>query len=111
MIYGSASGLTATADQSFSQSTPGVVGRSEPGDNWAIVSVCGDLNADGYADVVLGAPLEDGLFRDVRIEFGSDDRRQLLLASRHKWCQRSRRAEGSVWDGARIRGLRRGWVP
>ena len=59
VIYGSASGPSVTGDQAFSQETHGVGGVAEVGDFLGVVTVCADLDGDGFADVVVGAPYED----------------------------------------------------
>ncbi len=41
------------------QSSPGVNGGHEPGDNFGEDSAYGDLNGDGYADLVIGVPGEE----------------------------------------------------
>jgi hypothetical protein len=60
VLYGSASGLTGTGSQALSQSTSGVAGAAEAGDafGWAVDLL--DVNADGSADLIAGAPKENG---------------------------------------------------
>lgn len=59
VLYGSATGLTASDDQLFTQDSPGVAGAAEAGDRFGSAVAAGDFNGDGYADLAVGAPLED----------------------------------------------------
>ncbi|MEU6663661.1 FG-GAP-like repeat-containing protein [Streptomyces sp. NPDC046821] len=64
-VYGSkitsttAGGLTATGAKTIHQATAGVPGAAESGDALGASVAVGDYNADGYADVLAGAPGED----------------------------------------------------
>jgi hypothetical protein len=58
ILYGSASGLTATGDQIFDQDD--VNGSSaEIGDNFGGSLTTGDFDGDGYVDLVVGSPNEN----------------------------------------------------
>jgi hypothetical protein len=61
VIYGSASGLSATskADQFWSQSSGGINDNPEQGDGFGSSLAHGDFNGDGYADLAVGIPGED----------------------------------------------------
>src|SRR5262245_11005960 len=61
VIYGSSSGLNATAppDQIFSQDSPGVPGTVEFGDDFGLVLATGDFDNDGFDDLAIGVPDED----------------------------------------------------
>ncbi|MCX4243617.1 FG-GAP repeat protein [Paraliomyxa miuraensis] len=59
VLYGSSGGATATGDQLWHQDSPGVLGAAEPGDAFGSVLAAGDFDDDGYADLAIGAPLED----------------------------------------------------
>ncbi len=56
-LSGSGSGLTTKAS-ALTQATRGVPGSNERGDEFGYAVALGDLDADGYADLVVGAPGE-----------------------------------------------------
>jgi hypothetical protein len=60
MLYGSASGLTGTGSQAVSQSTSGVPGAAEKNDEFGWTVSMLNVNSDGWADLLVGAPLENG---------------------------------------------------
>ncbi|MGW1022887.1 FG-GAP-like repeat-containing protein [Streptomyces sp. NPDC002577] len=57
--YGSSSGISAARHKTTSQSSSGVPGASETSDRFGTELAHGDLNRDGYGDLVVGTPLED----------------------------------------------------
>ncbi|NYV75727.1 FG-GAP-like repeat-containing protein [Streptomyces sp. UH6] len=59
VVPGSTDGPDGTLRKVITQSSEGVVGASEAGDNWGASSAWGDLDGDGYADLVVGVPGED----------------------------------------------------
>ncbi len=59
IIYGSAAGLTAAGNQLWHQDTTNIVGVSENGDQFGSALAVGDINNDGYSDLVVGVPNED----------------------------------------------------
>jgi disulfide bond formation protein DsbB len=59
MLYGSAIGLTATGNQLWAQSSPGIKDRAERWDLFGFAVTAGDFNRDGYADLAVGVPFED----------------------------------------------------
>ncbi|MFF4524913.1 FG-GAP-like repeat-containing protein [Streptomyces bluensis] len=59
MVLGSSTGFTATGTKTIHQATSGVEGAAEAGDAFGTSVSVGDFNADGYADVLTGAPNED----------------------------------------------------
>jgi len=58
VIPGSASGLTATGSQFWSQDSAGVPETAEDGDFWGSALAAGDFNKDGRADLAVGDPEE-----------------------------------------------------
>ncbi|HKE67031.1 MAG TPA: FG-GAP-like repeat-containing protein [Micromonosporaceae bacterium] len=59
IAYGSASGLSLTGKQWFTQNTSGVPGANEAGDHFGWALSAADFNGDGRADLAIGAPGED----------------------------------------------------
>lgn len=58
VIVGAPLGLTATGSQLWSQATAGIPGSVEDGDAFGAALAAGDFDADGYADLAIGAPGE-----------------------------------------------------
>ncbi len=73
VAYGSASGLTNPTN--IHQYSPGVGTNSEPGDLFGAALASGDINGDGYDDVIVGVPGEGISKRDragaVHVLYGS----------------------------------------
>ena len=60
VLYGSAGvGLTGNLDQFWNQDIAGVVDAAEFGDAFGRALASGDLNCDGFDDLVVGAPREN----------------------------------------------------
>jgi hypothetical protein len=79
VIYGSQFGLTVDAGpgvQLFTQNTPEVPNRAEDGDEFGSALTSGDFDDDGFADLAVGAPLEDNGGADsgaISILYGTED--------------------------------------
>ena len=58
VLYGSATGLTATGSQTWGQTILGT-DNSEAGDNFGAALAAGDYNNDGRSDLAVGVPGED----------------------------------------------------
>jgi FG-GAP repeat len=58
VIYGSASGITATNNQFWSQDSSSIQDIAEAEDKFGAVLTTGDFNKDGYMDAVIAAPGE-----------------------------------------------------
>ncbi|HSJ19327.1 MAG TPA: integrin alpha [Nocardioidaceae bacterium] len=65
MLYGTATGLTGTGSQFFTQDTPGVGSTAEEGDSFGAALAAGDFNNDGFADLAVGAPFESSNLPEV----------------------------------------------
>ncbi|MEE1833924.1 FG-GAP-like repeat-containing protein [Streptomyces sp. SP17KL33] len=59
LVPGGANGPVATARLRLNQASAGVPGAAESGDQWGAATAWGDVDGDGYADLVVGAPGED----------------------------------------------------
>ncbi|GAA2396024.1 hypothetical protein GCM10010420_22060 [Streptomyces glaucosporus] len=59
VVPGGVDGPVAGARVTLSQSSPGVAGASEPGDNFGEATAYGDVDGDGHADLVVGIPGEN----------------------------------------------------
>jgi hypothetical protein len=59
VLYGSASGLSGSGSQYFTQNTPGVASSAEERDFFGAELTAGDFDDDGAADLAVGAPNED----------------------------------------------------
>ncbi|MFH8564717.1 FG-GAP repeat protein [Streptomyces sp. NPDC017988] len=59
VVWGGANGLGGHGSTTVSQSTAGVPGTAEAGDEFGKAVDSNDMNGDGYADLIVGAPGED----------------------------------------------------
>ena len=58
VLYGSASGLSGTGSQLFTQASPGVPGNPGEGESFGDALASGDFDNDGFADLAVGVPGE-----------------------------------------------------
>ncbi len=58
IFYGSSAGLSAVAQQRFTQDTSGVPENAEPSDRFGLSLACGDFANDGFGDLAIGIPFE-----------------------------------------------------
>ena len=77
IIYGSASGLTATGDQMWHQDSAGISGGAEANDQFGYSLAAGDFDRDGCDDLAIGVVHEDvgSVIRagSVNVIYGSED--------------------------------------
>jgi hypothetical protein len=59
ILFGQTTGITGTGSQLFVQDTPGVPSDPEDGDQFGRSFGSGDFDADGVADLAIGAPFEN----------------------------------------------------
>ncbi|MEV0494589.1 FG-GAP-like repeat-containing protein [Streptomyces atratus] len=59
VLPGSPNGPATAAKKTVGQASAGVPGSAETGDDFGTATAWGDVNADGYADLAIGAPGED----------------------------------------------------
>jgi hypothetical protein len=75
VLMGSATGLTDVGNQLWSQDSAGVLDTAETDDQFGDALAVGDFNADGFADLAIGAHFEDvgavALAGAVNVLFGS----------------------------------------
>jgi hypothetical protein len=94
VLYGSSAGLQATApeDQFWTQDSPDVEDQVEGKDRMGWFLASGDLNGDGFGDLVIGVPFED-LTADgaggVNVLYGSSAGLQATAPEDQFWTQDS----------------------
>jgi hypothetical protein len=59
VLYGSASGLTATGDQLWHQNSTNINNKAEVSDQFGLAVGTGDFNGDGFTDLAVGVPTEN----------------------------------------------------
>ena len=97
MLYGSASGLTATGSQLWSQGSSGIGGLAEPQDAFGETLAAGDFNGDGRADLAIGAPGENNARGVVQVLNGSPS--GLTASGNQLWSQDSPGIDGVAEPG------------
>lgn len=97
VIYGSANGLTSNGNQRWRQGADGISGSRENGDVFGFVVQAGDYNGDGFSDLAIGVPGEDGAEGRVDVIFGSSGG---LTGSGHQsWTQDNIFGNGNSENG------------
>jgi hypothetical protein len=71
VLYGSAGGLTSAGTQVWEQGSGGILDSSSPFDQFGISVATGDINGDGYADLVVGAAGEAGSSVNEELDAGA----------------------------------------
>ncbi|MFC9298616.1 FG-GAP and VCBS repeat-containing protein [Streptomyces sp. NPDC057011] len=71
VLYGSASGVTASKRQLLTQASPGVPDDPEAGDGFGGVSAVGDFDGDGFSDLAVTAHCEDKCAGGLTVVWGS----------------------------------------
>ena len=96
VLYGTATGLSASGNQIWSQGSDGMRDDPEPGDGFGQALATGDFDGDGYADLAVGVPHEDpgGL---VQVIYGTSD--GLSAAGNQIWSQGFNGIRGSAEAG------------
>jgi FG-GAP repeat len=97
VLYGSAAGLTTTGSQLWSQDTLGVTGVAEGFDLFGGALADGDFNADGRADLAVGAWGENSASGVAHALYGSAA--GLTAAGSQLWSQDSPGVAGAA-EGA-----------
>jgi hypothetical protein len=101
VLYGSADGLAAAGNQLWTRDSPGVLGRSEIGDEFGYSLAAGDFNGDGLDDLAAGTPsdrvngkLYAGSFN---VLYGSSD--GITATGNQLWTQDSPGVADAAEDG------------
>ena len=104
VIYGSASGLSATDAEIWSQSSPGVAGAAEANDLFGAALTAADVGGGPEADLVIGVPREDlGTVANagmVHVLLGSTG--GLTASNSQVWTQNSAGVPGTNEAGDRF---------
>jgi disulfide bond formation protein DsbB len=100
VLYGSATGLTASGNQEWYQDSPGILDESEAGDLFGMVLAAGDFNGDGRDDLAVGVPSEHlgsvVYAGAVNVLYGSDT--GLTATGNQFWTQDSPGIGGEAED-------------
>jgi hypothetical protein len=106
VLYGTASGLSATGDQLWHQDASGVIDVAETGDFFGVSVAAGDFDGDGDADLAAGADGETSaagaLFAGaVNVLYGSSPN-GLSATGNQFWHQDSSEVEGAAEQDDRL---------
>ncbi|GMU65600.1 MAG: hypothetical protein AMXMBFR36_18740 [Acidobacteriota bacterium] len=72
VVPGSPTGLEPSGAIEFHQDSPGIDDVAEGGDQFGSALAAGDFDGDGFADLAIGVPGEDGSSGALHVLFGSD---------------------------------------
>ena len=97
VIYGSGGGPTAAGNQRWRQGDDGIDGSSERDDTYGRALASGDFNGDGFDDLAVGVPGENGSSGAVSVIYGSAA--GLTAAGNQRWRQGDNGLEGRREDG------------
>jgi hypothetical protein len=91
VLYGSATGLTASGNQLWTRHSPGILGEARIAEEFGSSLAAGDFDGDGYADLAAGTPwshVNGELYAgDLNVLYGSAD--GLSAAGDQFWTQDS----------------------
>ena len=98
ILYGSASGLTATGDQIWHQDSTDILDTAEAGDWFGFALTVGDFDGDDRADLAVGVPYEDVETTEnagtVNVLYGSPS--GLAAVGNQLWRQNTAGVEGGA---------------
>src|SRR5262249_43809175 len=87
VLKGSAAGLITPGSQIWSQNSNGNADTAEPGDEFGRSLAVGNFNGDGFADLAIGVPGENGGAGAVHVLYGSAN--GLTALKSQLWTQAS----------------------
>ena len=87
VLYGSATGLSTTGSQFWSQDSAGIADTAEAGDDFGRSLAVGNFNGDGFNDLAIGAPGENIGAGTVHVLYGSAS--GLTATGSQQWTQAS----------------------
>ena len=104
VLYGTASGLTATGDQLWRQDVTDIQGGEEADDRFGYAVAAGDFDGDGYVDLAVGVPYESVGTEDqagaVHVIYGS--MAGLTATGNQLWYQGNSGLQGTPEAGDRF---------
>ena len=101
VIYGSASGLSSTGAQFWTQNSQGILGSAASGDGFGTALATGDFDGDGFADLAIGIPFKNTAGKSnsgaVQVIYGSST--GLKATGNQLWTQQSSGLQNSAGAG------------